>query len=46
VWLSDDPTAAIGNTRSIQGVMVRGRWLDRAALDAGLEDIRQRYGEP
>jgi len=46
VWLRADPTVAIGNTRSIRGVMVRGRWLDRAALDAGLEDIRRRYAEP
>jgi imidazolonepropionase-like amidohydrolase len=46
VWLRADPTAAIGNTRSIRGVMVRGRWLDRAALDAGLEDIRRRYAQP
>jgi imidazolonepropionase-like amidohydrolase len=26
-----------------EGVMVRGRWLDRAALDAGLEAIAARY---
>lgn len=26
-----------------QGVMVRGRWLDRAALDRGLEEIAARY---
>lgn len=46
VWLGADPTAAIANTRGIRGVMVRGRWLDRAALDAGLEDIRRRYAQP
>jgi hypothetical protein len=44
VWLAADPTADIGNSRSIQGVMVRGRWLDRATLDAGLADIADRYG--
>lgn len=43
VWLAADPTADIGNTRSIQGAMVRGRWLDRAALDAGLAAIAGRY---
>lgn len=43
VLLAADPTARISNTRSIQGVMVRGRWLDRAALAAGLEDIAGRY---
>jgi imidazolonepropionase-like amidohydrolase len=44
VLLSEDPTADIANSRAIEGVMVRGRWLDRAELDAGLEDIRARYG--
>jgi imidazolonepropionase-like amidohydrolase len=43
VWLAADPTADIANSRSIQGVMVRGRWLDRAALDAGLAEIAARY---
>ncbi len=43
VWLRADPTADIAATRDIAGVMVRGRWLDRATLDAGLADIRQRY---
>jgi hypothetical protein len=43
VLLSADPVADIGNSRSIQGVMVRGRWLDRAELDAGLQEIRDRY---
>ena len=32
--LAADPLAAIANTRAIRGVMIRGRWLDRAALDA------------
>jgi hypothetical protein len=44
VWLAADPTTNIANSRSIQGVMVRGRWLDRATLDAGLADIADRYG--
>jgi hypothetical protein len=43
VWLAADPAADIANSRSIQGVMVRGRWLDRAALDAGLAEIAARY---
>lgn len=43
VWLAADPTAAIANSRSIRGVMVRGRWLDRAALDAGLQEIADRH---
>lgn len=45
VLLSADPTEDIANSRSIEGVMVRGRWLDRQALDAGLNDIRDRYAQ-
>lgn len=43
VVLAADPLANIGNTRRIEGVMVRGRYLDRAQLDAGLATIRERY---
>lgn len=39
VLLEADPTADIANSRRIRGVMVRGRWLDREALDAGLAEI-------
>lgn len=46
VVLRDDPLAHIGNTRSIDAVMVRGRYLSREELDAGLEDIRERYRSP
>lgn len=41
VLLSADPLADIANTRRIEGVMLRGRWLDRAALDGLLERVRQ-----
>jgi hypothetical protein len=34
VLLSDDPLTDIGNIRKIDGVMLNGKWLDRAALDA------------
>jgi imidazolonepropionase-like amidohydrolase len=37
--LEADPTADIANSRRIRGVMARGRWLDRDALDAGLAEI-------
>lgn len=40
VLLSADPLADIGNIEKIAGVMLDGRWLDRAALDelaAGVE---------
>lgn len=34
VLLRADPRSSVANTRAIEGVMLRGRWLDRAALDA------------
>lgn len=40
--LKSDPLQDIANTQSIEGVMVRGRWLDRAYLDGGLRDIERR----
>jgi predicted amidohydrolase YtcJ len=42
VLLDADPLADIGNTRRIRGVMVRGRWLDRAELDRQLQQIERR----
>ena len=42
IVLRDDPILDIGNTRSIEAVMVRGRYLSREELDAGLKDIRER----
>ena len=43
VLLDADPLADIGNTRRIAGVMVRGRWLDRAEIDAGLAAIAGKH---
>ena len=43
VLLNANPLQDIANTQRIEGVMVRGRWLDRATLDAGLSDIEERY---
>ena len=43
VLLKANPLLDIANTRRIEGVMVRGRWLDRATLDVGLSDIERRY---
>ena len=43
IVLRDDPLVDIDNTRSIEAVMVRGRYLGREELDAGLADIRGRY---
>jgi imidazolonepropionase-like amidohydrolase len=39
VLLDADPLADIANTRRIHGVMLNGRWLDRATLDAMLLDL-------
>ncbi|HYE62294.1 MAG TPA: amidohydrolase family protein [Phycisphaerales bacterium] len=39
VLLSADPTNDIANTRKIEAVCVRGKWLDRAALDDLLKQI-------
>lgn len=43
VLLEADPLADIANTRRIAGVMVRGRWVDRAEIDAGLAAIAERH---
>ena len=40
--LEGDPLAAIGNTRRIGGVVRRGEWLDRATLDAMLQEAAGR----
>lgn len=42
VLLDADPLESIANTRRIAGVMLRGRWLDRAELDAILARIAAR----
>ena len=42
VLLDANPLDSIGNTRRIAGVMLRGRWLDRAELDAMLAGIAAR----
>lgn len=43
VLLRANPLENIANIRTIEGVMVRGRWLDRAELDAGLDAIEAKY---
>jgi imidazolonepropionase-like amidohydrolase len=39
VLLSKNPLIDIRNTRDVQGVMLKGRWLDRNALDEGLREV-------
>ncbi|MCZ6619637.1 MAG: amidohydrolase family protein [Gammaproteobacteria bacterium] len=44
VWLSRNPLENIANSRSIEGVMIRGRWMDKRMREAGLADIARRNG--
>lgn len=41
VLLGRDPTAEVDHAREIEGVLLRGRWFDRAALDRLLEDVAE-----
>ena len=43
VLVDANPLADVANVAKISGVMVRGRWLDRAALDAGLAKIEAKH---
>ena len=36
ILLRGNPLESIGNTRSIDGVMLRGQWFDHAALESML----------
>ena len=43
VLVADNPLDDVAALARPEGVMVRGRWLDRAALDDGLEAIEARH---
>jgi hypothetical protein len=43
LWLAANPLADIRHSRSIRGVMTRGRWYDRITLDRALAAIEQRH---
>ncbi len=43
--LEANPLTDIANTRSIQGVMINGKWLDRNDLDDMLLAVEQAYAE-
>lgn len=43
ILLEQNPLADARNVRNSAGVMVRGRWLPRAELERGLEEIARRY---
>lgn len=44
VLVGANPLEDVGAMRRPDGVMVRGRWLDRESLDARLEQIAERHG--
>ena len=45
VLVEENPFDNIETLRSPLGVMLRGRWLDRAAIDTRLEEVSARYSE-
>ena len=45
ILLSKNPLEDPGALRRPEGVMSRGRWFDRAALDAGLERIAAKHAQ-
>jgi len=45
VLVRENPLELIDNTREIEAVVHRGKLLDRAALDAMLEEVRMEVGE-
>ena len=44
VLLSKNPLEDIANSTTIEGVMIRGRWMDKRTREAGLADIARRNG--
>ncbi len=41
--LAANPLDDIANTRTIEGVAIDGRWLDRGELDELLESVSESY---
>jgi len=44
ILLRENPLEDVAHVSELDGVMLRGRWLDRAAIDARLVDIAAEYG--
>ena len=44
VLLSENPLEDITNSAKIEGVLYRGRWMDKQSRKAGLADIARRNG--
>ena len=45
VLLDANPLEDVANTQKINGVLVRGRWLDRAFIDGALAQLEQRVSK-
>jgi imidazolonepropionase-like amidohydrolase len=45
VLLEANPLESITNSRTVAGVMVQGRWLSKAELEDGLEEIASLWEE-
>lgn len=45
VLLDENPLEDIANTRSIRGVMIRGRWVPRDEIDRQLGEIKSSFAE-
>ena len=45
ILLNANPLDDIKNMRAIEGVMVRGKWLSKADIDARLEEIAKKHRE-
>jgi imidazolonepropionase-like amidohydrolase len=41
ILINDNPFTDITNTKKVEGVMVRGKWLSKAEIDAGLKRIME-----
>ncbi|RUO63074.1 amidohydrolase family protein [Pseudidiomarina insulisalsae] len=46
ILLKDNPLESAAALEQPRGVMVRGQWLDRATIDARLEEIKAAYAAP
>jgi hypothetical protein len=46
ILIEDNPLADVSAVRKLQGVMVRGRWLDRSTIDRNLDAVAKRAAAP
>jgi imidazolonepropionase-like amidohydrolase len=41
ILIDGNPLTNVANTKKVQGVMVRGQWLSKAEIDAGLKKLEK-----